>query len=235
MEKINISINLTFKNIIKVLAITALIFTILISILYFQEYEISELTPSIISSDLQENSKENIFNYKTTIFLEKSKLNSNFNGCNCNGTLYLTPDFAIISAIEILNNKKGVISCCQYEIINMSETKTPFIQITDSNLNIFYSITYNEKNIPYLLSINNVLFNDDFSRKPENYTLKNYLDVILDTHEFTLITKDNDSIFLVKDLGDNFLIYDIWGGITRPSFIKVSLYEKKKYFNKIFK
>ena len=74
MGKINISINLTFKNIMKVLAITALIFTILISILYFQEYEISELTPSIISSDLQENSKENIFNYKTTIFLEKSKL-----------------------------------------------------------------------------------------------------------------------------------------------------------------
>jgi hypothetical protein len=80
-------------------------------------------------------------------------------------------------------------------------------------------------------------YNEDFTIKP-NYTVKNYLDVILESHEFTLLKTDENEHsydYLIKDLGDDFLIYTIPNHIENPHAIWFTLYKKQKYFNNLFK
>ncbi|MBK5212743.1 MAG: hypothetical protein JJE55_03660, partial [Flavobacteriaceae bacterium] len=85
-------------------------------------------------------------------------------------------------------------------------------------------------------SINKILFNEDYTEKPKNYVLKYFVKSILDTNEFIVVKDErypNDFKYLVKDLGNNFLIYRIANEISDPDFIYVALYKKQKYFNDI--
>ncbi|HEX8575766.1 MAG TPA: hypothetical protein VF677_05690 [Flavobacterium sp.] len=240
MGKINLTLNINLKNTIKILGIILGITTIIVILMYFQKFEVSELTPTIIISDLQENNSKNIFylKTKTTSFLEKSSLNSNFNGCNCNETLYLTPDYPLISAKEILKDKKDISYCCGYTIQWFSDVPAPYIQVWDKSLKIYFEIFLNENNIPKSFTLMPEMeFNEDYTIKP-NYTIKNYLDVILESHEFTLLkTNENEHHYdyLIKDLGDDFLIYTIPNHIENPQAIWFILYKKQKYFNNLFK
>ena len=240
MGKINITLNINLKNIIKVLGGILGITTTIVIFMCFQKYEVAELTPNVIF-DLQKNNDENIFNLKTktTAFLEKSSLNSSFNGCYCNETLYLTPDYLLISAQEILKDKKDIKNCCDYKIQWVKNRNNPYIEVWNKSLKIYFEIYYNENNIPNSFSLmTDMEFNEDGSMKP-NYASKNYLDVILESHEYTLLKADENyphqSDYLIKDLGDDFLIYTIPHQIENPQSIHFELYKKQKYFNNLFK
>ena len=240
MGKINITLNINLKNIIKVLGVIFGITTTLVIFMCFQKYEVSELTPTIIISDLQQNNNKNIFHLKTktTSFLEKSSLNSNFNGCYCNEALYLKPDYPLISAQEILKNKNDIKECCGYTIQWFSDVPAPFIQVWNKSLKIYFEIFLNENNMPKSFTLMPELeINTDYTIKP-NYAVKNYLDVILESHEFTLLKSDDNEHhfdYLIKDLGDDFLIYTIPNHIENPDGIWFTLYKKQKYFNNLFK
>lgn len=205
--------------------------------MYFQKYEISELTTSIIRTKLQKDKSQNIFelNTNTTVFLENSDLNLDNQSCFCNEVLYLRPDFALTSALQILNGRKRKI-CCQYKISNSGNSEDPFIQIVDNSLNIAYTLTHNDRKIPFAFLITKIIFNKDLTEKPKSDVLKHFIKSYLDTNEFILIQDTNNPNgfkFLIKDLGNNFLIYRFMDEISDPNFIYVALYKKQKYFNDI--
>ena len=229
------------KKLLKIFTVIICLSSFTILYMYFKEYNISELTPNIILTDLQKDKNKYIFNHNTTFFLEESILNSKFKSCNCNNYVYLNPDYALISANEILQNKTEIIDCCKYKLQWINNIENPQILISDKVLDVNFRVSYNKENIPYEFYLEpESLFNKDFSLNHSN-VIKNYLDIILATNEFTLIrgienkNNEKDFDFLIKDLGENFLIYTIPDHIENPQSIWFNIYKKQKYFNKFFK
>ncbi|MBK5213115.1 MAG: hypothetical protein JJE55_05585 [Flavobacteriaceae bacterium] len=153
-KKVNISFNISLRGILKTVGVFLGITVLVIGFMYFQKYEISELTTTIINYKLQEDKSQNIFllNTKTTVFLEKSEIYLGNQSCFCDEVLYLQPDFALTSALQILNEKKEKI-CCQFEFFSDLNPPNPNIEIKDNLLDIYYTIGYNADNRPIRLAI----------------------------------------------------------------------------------
>ena len=228
------TINITKKIVIRIIAIILLLSIAVFTFLYFQEYKTAELTNQIIISDLKEIESENIFDFKTTDYLIKSR--SNFESCQCSGTIHLQPDFMLTSANEIVTSKNPNSYCCGFGFYwiknDYGEVR---IEIEDKPNKFFFIIDINPKGTTYAYSVlSNLEFGNDQKIKP-NQVIKIFVQQILDSHEFTLLRTDSESHYdyLIKDLGDKFLIYTIPNHIENPHGIWFQLYSKKKYFTEL--
>ena len=226
-----LTVNITKKIVIRIIATILLSFIAIIAFLYFQEYNTAELNNNIIISDLKQIKTENIFNFKTTDYLIKSS--SNFKGCQCSETIHLQPDYMLTSANEIVTSKNPNAYCCG---LNFYLTKNDYggesIEIVDKQNKIFFSLDKNNEDITYSYSVvSNMEMGSDLRVKP-NQVIKIFVQQILDSHEFTLLKTNSESHYdyLIKDLGDKFLIYTVPNHIENPNGIWFRLYSKKKYF-----
>lgn len=228
------TINITKKIVIRIIAIILLLSIAVFTFLYFQEYNTTELTNQIIISDLKEIESENIFDFKTTDYLIKSR--SNFESCQCSGTIHLQPDFMLTSANEIVTSKNPNTYCCGFGFYwiknDYGEVR---IEIEDKTNKFYFIIDINSKGTTYAYSVlSNMEFGSDQKIKP-NQVIKIFVQQILDSHEFTLLRTDSESHYdyLIKDLGDKFLIYTIPNHIENPHGIWFQLFSKKKYFTEL--
>lgn len=224
------TINITKIIMIRIIAIILFLSITIITFLYFQEYNTSELNQKIIF-DLKQIKTENIFDFKTTDYLLKS--NQSFEPCECSETIHLQPDFMLTSAKEIVTSKNPNVYCCGlffYCIKN--DYGEERIEIEDKYNKIFFTLNKNQegKIFDYTV-ISNMEMGNDLRIKP-NQVIKIFVKQILDSHEFTLLKTDSESHYdyLIKDLGDKFLIYTIPNHIENPNGIWFQLYSKKKYF-----
>jgi hypothetical protein len=226
-----VTINITKKRVIQIISLIFLLSISVVIFLYFQEYNTAELTNQKIISDLKQIESENIFNFKTTDYLIKS--HSNFEGCQCSETIHLQPDFMLTSANEIVTSKNPNAYCCGlsfYWIKN--DYGEERIEIEDKPNKFYFTLNNNLKGITYAYTVlSNMELGNDQRIKP-NQVIKIFVQQILDSHEFTLLKTNSESHYdyLIKDLGDKFLIYTIPNHIENPHGIWFQLYSKKKYF-----
>jgi hypothetical protein len=225
------TINITKKIVIRIIATILLSFIAIITFLYFQEYNTAELTNQKIISDLKQIETENIFDFKTTDYLLKSS--QNFEPCECSETIHLQPDFMLTSANEIVTSKNPNAYCCGLSFyLIKNDYGEERIEIEDKQNKFYFTLNKNPKGTIYAYTVvSNMEIGNDQRIKP-NQTIKIFVQQILDSHEFSLLRTDSESHYdyLIKDLGDKFLIYTIPNHIENPHGIWFQLYSKKKYF-----
>lgn len=228
-----ITINVTKKRVFHLILVILVLLTSTITVLYFQKYSASELTNEIIIFDLKQIKDENIFNFKTTDYLIKSS--SNFEGCQCLEYFYLQPDYMLTSADEIVSSKNPNVNCGGLSFYWLkNDIGEERIEIDDKRNKIYFTVNKNLKGITYAYTVSsNMELGSDQRIKP-NQVIKIFVQQILNSHEFTLLSRDSESHYdyLIKDLGDNFLIYTIPNHIESPDGIWFQIYSKKKYFTK---
>lgn len=226
-----VTINITKKVVIRIIILILLLLISVFLFFYFQEYNTAELTKQKIIFDLKQIETENIFDFKTTDYLLNT--NRNFKACECSETIHLQPDFMLTSANEIVTSKNPNAYCCGlsfYWIKN--DYGEERIEIEDKQNKFYFTLNKNLKGTIYAYSVvSNMELGNDQRIKP-NQIIKIFLQQILDSHEFTLLKTDSESHYdyLIKDLGNKFLIYTIPNHIENPHGIWFQLYSKKKYF-----
>jgi hypothetical protein len=224
-----VTINITKKIIIRIITLILMVLISVFIFLYFKEYNTVELTKQEIIFDLKQIETENIFDFKTTDYLLKT--NRNRKACECSETIHLQPDFMLTSANEIVTSKNPNAYCCGlsfYWIKN--DYGEERIEIEDKQNKFYFTLNKNLKGTIYAYTVvSNMEVGNDQRIKP-NQVIKIFVQQILDSHEFTLLRTDSESHYdyLIKDLGDKFLIYTIPNHIENPDGIWFQLYSKKK-------
>lgn len=226
-----ITINFTKKKLLKITLILISICLLIVFYFYKQKYTISNLSPNLIQS-LKRNEIKNIFfsEVKTTSFIE----NSNFMGCNCNEKLFISNEHPIFHVQDILKNDLKSVECCEFNFIYIENVPNPYYQVWDYTKKIYFDIYLNKKKYPYSFRIMQFNIEPEKSQK----AITDYYNILLNSHEYILIKSEFDNghklDYLIKDVGDNFLIYTIAYYNFKPEEIWCDFYKKQKYFNNLF-
>lgn len=193
------------KNRLKIITFIAVIILASILYIYFAKYSISEITPENYIENLEQNKNETILRHETTNYLE------------C--------DYFLIQANTIVTreNEQKVIG--DYKLTFSEGNLNPYIEIINAKNHIGYTINYNEKNIPFGYSVFEFPFSENSGM------VKQYLKKVLDNNELRVCkSKDKSFDILIKDFGENFLIYTVQGHLEDPTSIWFGIYKKRKYF-----